>query len=40
MGRGRILWLVGGLAGEFQGTDIVDVREVKLCQLVLSVELK
>jgi len=36
-----MLWLIGSLAGEFGGgADIVNVREAKLCQLVLSVELK
>ena len=40
IGRGRILWLIGGPANGFRGEDIVNVREVNLCQRVLSVELK
>jgi hypothetical protein len=35
-----MLRLIGRLAVESWGTDIVNVREVKLCQLALSVELK
>jgi len=40
IGRGRILWLISSLAREFRGIAIVNVQEAKLCQLVLSVELK